>query len=999
MGAYAANTLSKTSIWNENATTVFASDPNSDTKIGRTDVYKDKLGRVVLTRKYVNAAFDEVNTYNVYDTYGNLVMVIPPGAENGGAITTELTFQYIYDNQNRLRGKKVPNAAWQYFYYDNRDLLVLTQDGNMATKPDPDFVLGTKYLGTEYDDIGRVVKTGFVPVSGDPSVYLQSNIVTIPEATYLTKNVYYQDKNWVNFTYNRVLTASGVSAPKATLRTEYDQVRPNLYNYKGFPYWVNQENLFGFDDMNQDFNGAGKPTYSNRYIFIGTESQYSNYAHTWEVHKYDKGLRPKENSHQFYNAITATNLQTIDQLNLFSYDTQDRLTRKDIGKSTAYGNKYLQSTNYAYNARGWLGAINPNFLSTLNDYPIFDCNSDEDVLTTNYPFSYSLPSSNSGEDNPDLFTENVIYDGPDYTIPGAQASQYNGNISQITWQVAGREKQAYSFKYDNLDRLLEANYADIHGNYQYHHWNSQYKYDNKYQEKMSYDVRGNITKMERNGFTGQNCIYPTGYLAGTFGKIDDMTYNYDGTNANKLISITDVVAGTAGKKGFAQNITGTAYAYDANGNLIMDLNKKISNIAYNYLNLPVRITFTKEVTSGGTTTTITTGIIEFMYSASGVKLQKKVILNDLGGAFVSETITNYSNGAEYDGNNNLVRLQHTEGSVVNNSGVYTYEYVLRDHLGNTRVTFGDADNNGIVENSDIKQINSYYPFGLNMEGPGFGVAGANKYQFNGIELNTDFGLNINTAFFRGYDAAVGRWWQVDPKPSFTESIYLGMGNNPVRYSDMLGDSIGLSSSISSNGNLNKAFELFAQSKEGKSFLSQYAKKGQVIGGITFSKDGKYHQKGLNVNYVAKNLGTRNDSDRANTDLDDKSKTITVTINSTFLSKDADSYWKETIGKTLTFFHESFIHVNLFTEDFFDNGKKDYSNIPANIKEAAGQMRSHFQHYKVGYEQTNGNNLWPQQAFEAMKNINKSYTPAIYKNDSDLWKTMWNYEGGTGFEKW
>ena len=551
LGEFAANTLSKTSVWNENASPVFASDPNSDTKIGRTDVYKDKLGRVVLTRKYVNAAFDEVNTYNVYDTYGNLVMVIPPGAENGGAITTELTFQYIYDNQNRLRGKKVPNAAWQYFYYDNRDLLVLTQDGNMATKPDPDFVLGTKYLGTEYDDIGRVVKTGFVPVSGDPSVYLESNIVTIPEATYLTKNVYYQDKNWVNFTYNRVLTASGVTPPKATLYTEYDQVRPNLYNYKGFPYWVNQENLFGFDDMNQDFNGAGKPTYSNRYIFIGTESQYSNYAHTWEVHKYDKGLRPKENSHQFYNAITATNLQTIDQLNLFSYDTQDRLTRKDIGKSTAYGNKYLQSTNYAYNARGWLGAINPNFLSTLNDYPIFDCNSDEDVLTTNYPFSYSLPSSNSGEDNPDLFTENVIYDGPDYTIPGAQASQYNGNISQITWQVAGREKQAYSFKYDNLDRLLEANYADIHGNYQYHHWNSPFKSDNKYQEKMSYDVRGNITKMERNGFTGQNCIYPTGYLAGTFGKIDDMTYNYDGTNANKLISITDVVAGTAGKKGFA----------------------------------------------------------------------------------------------------------------------------------------------------------------------------------------------------------------------------------------------------------------------------------------------------------------------------------------------------------------------------------------------------------------------------------------------------------------
>lgn len=45
-----------------------------------------------------------------------------------------------------------------------------------------------------------------------------------------------------------------------------------------------------------------------------------------------------------------------------------------------------------------------------------------------------------------------------------------------------------------------------------------------------------------------------------------------------------------------------------------------------------------------------------------------------------------------------------------------HEYVLRDHLGNTRVTFSDANNDGIVSATDIKQINNYYPFGLNMEG-------------------------------------------------------------------------------------------------------------------------------------------------------------------------------------------------------------------------------------------------------------------------------------------
>ena len=65
------------------------------------------------------------------------------------------------------------------------------------------------------------------------------------------------------------------------------------------------------------------------------------------------------------------------------------------------------------------------------------------------------------------------------------------------------------------------------------------------------------------------------------------------------------------------------------------------------------------------------------------------------------------NGIEYNGTT-LERIPHTEGEIVQNgSGGYVYEYTLKDHLGNTRVTFGDANNDGVVVNSDIKQINHY----------------------------------------------------------------------------------------------------------------------------------------------------------------------------------------------------------------------------------------------------------------------------------------------------
>ena len=122
------------------------------------------------------------------------------------------------------------------------------------------------------------------------------------------------------------------------------------------------------------------------------------------------------------------------------------------------------------------------------------------------------------------------------------------------------------------------------------------------------------------------------------------------------------------------------------------------------------------------------------------------------------------------------------------SGNYIYQYALKDHLGNRRVTFGDADNNGIVENSDIKQINHYYPFGLNMEGPGFGAQGVNKYQFGEKELNTDFGLNWSDFGARWYQSDVPRFLSIDPMAEMYVSMspYHYGKNSPMVYADPTG---------------------------------------------------------------------------------------------------------------------------------------------------------------------------------------------------------------------
>jgi RHS repeat-associated protein len=95
------------------------------------------------------------------------------------------------------------------------------------------------------------------------------------------------------------------------------------------------------------------------------------------------------------------------------------------------------------------------------------------------------------------------------------------------------------------------------------------------------------------------------------------------------------------------------------------------------------------------------------------------------------------------------------------------EYAIRDHLGNTRLTFTDKNSNGVVDvtntaSNEILQESHFYPFGLDMAGPWMNDAAQdNFYKYNGKELNGDFGLNWMDYGARWYDGSLGRWWSVD----------------------------------------------------------------------------------------------------------------------------------------------------------------------------------------------------------------------------------------------
>jgi len=100
------------------------------------------------------------------------------------------------------------------------------------------------------------------------------------------------------------------------------------------------------------------------------------------------------------------------------------------------------------------------------------------------------------------------------------------------------------------------------------------------------------------------------------------------------------------------------------------------------------------------------------------------------------------------------------------------------------------DNPATPENDvEIMQENHYYPFGMNHDGRWFGPQDPeNRYTYNGKEYNPELGLDWYDYGARWYDAALGRWGQVDPLAEMMsdKSGYSYALNNPILFIDAVG---------------------------------------------------------------------------------------------------------------------------------------------------------------------------------------------------------------------
>lgn len=622
-----------------------------------TREYRDLDGRVVLKKVQEadapSAAHDGWScTYYVYDNLENLRCIIPPKAVasisgNGWALTgvQNLCFQYAYDFRNRMILKKAPDAAAQYFVYNDDNLSVLTQDGNLRAQ--------NKWGVSKYDSLDRPIQSGIFSAStnytldqmqgnenGDQQYpetftvdmkYFYDNYtqVSVPAFTNIDMGKLtsypsaYPDTATQSAMTNGMATAVQVRILEAPTTTWLTTV--NYYDEKGRSIQSIADNISG-----------SKDTSTILYDFIGhvlsSYSRHNNAASMLKPHTtvlsaatLDHVGRVLDFTNQLDNNGVTRTIDTI------SYDPLGRLTTKTLGRN-------IESLNYSYNISGWLTGINKDYVRGSGTHYF--------GMELSYDYGFSAP-------------------------------QYNGNISGVKWRSIGNgTSRAYGLLYDNLNRLVSAPYKESADGTNYA---SNPKVDFSVPQ-ISYDPNGNILTMNQNGL-----------MVTSSGAIDRLSYAYT-SSSNQVQSITDSApADSSYYLGDFQdgNTTGNDYSYDQSGNLTIDRNKNIDSIRYNYLNLPEYI----HIKSKGT--------INYVYDAGGVKYQKIVTDSTKGGR---QDTTTYMGPFVYH-NDTLQFISHSEGRVryVNKrnqvSGTlfsgFVYDYFLSDHLGNTRMVLTEEQDTAI----------------------------------------------------------------------------------------------------------------------------------------------------------------------------------------------------------------------------------------------------------------------------------------------------------------
>ena len=661
---------------------------------GKTkQTFSDLFGNKVLERRDVDN-----DTYYVYDNIGHLRYVLSPSYQECSDLQ-KFGYEYRYDKYGRCVWKRLPGCEYQQMWYDAADNLMFSQDGEQRKKG-----LFVFYL---YDKMKREVLMG---TTTSMNASCTSALATYGELSSGLCNSGYTPLGNLGLGNEQLLRARYYDSHSFLNRQLVKNLTSKSLSAKtsGLQESYNIGSQTGIVTRNTDGDLLASVSYHDlRGLVVESMQIKPDEVFLRQSIKYSFTRKPIEVKAELTKGDMTKN---VTQLYVYN-PNNDKIETMTI----QVGNVTRTVASYSYDDIGRLVSVNRsgNAGSVRYDYNIRNW----------------LKETKS-----DRFKQNLYYEST------KENPCFNGNISRMQWQ-SGKDHvlRGYDFAYDGLNRLEESTYAegeDMNQN------------KNRYSENvLSYSANGSIERLQRYGKKNN----------GAFGLIDDLTYSYNG---NQIKAISDKAGSLLYNGSFDFKDGANAdveYFYDANGALVKDLNKGISNIEYDVLGNLKCITF-----SNGFKT-------KYIYDAAGNKLRTT------HESAVTNTIDYISNFVFEDGKLSKYLFDGGYCSFDNNQNP-TFHYYEKDHLASVRMV--------VNENGTIEQVNHYYPFG--------GVYGDLSYnaelqrnKYVGKEFDHIHGLDLYDHGARMYDAARIVWDRVDglSEKSYRLCPYLYGQNNPVRFVD------------------------------------------------------------------------------------------------------------------------------------------------------------------------------------------------------------------------
>lgn len=359
--------------------------------------------------------------------------------------------------------------------------------------------------------------------------------------------------------------------------------------------------------------------------------------------------------------------------------------------------------------------------------------------------------------NSNYFSQDLLFERPAYST--------TGNVTKDTW-ILGDEAQWQTYLYDRLNRIQSVRRKP----------NSS---SSGILCQFNYDLNGNPTLIMRYGYADRE------EGEGIWGLIDNATFTYTGNRIGAIRDSADPLS-YAGANDIVDGLT--AYSWDANGNMVSDSGRDISEIRYDRNDLPVYFKVGSWMSVSFERDALGRKLAE-IDTVYGIPPIPSVIPPSLLSALSSDISapapprmairTDYVYNWRYK-NGALDRIGFPGGYATLDTIGFQFHYYIQDYLGNIRAV---VSHDGVLE-----EANDYYPFGLLMPGEDGELPSFQTSKYGTKELITAHGLYYQDFEARFLDPTTARFLSQDKlcEKSPHISPYVFCADNPINIIDPLG---------------------------------------------------------------------------------------------------------------------------------------------------------------------------------------------------------------------